>query len=290
MVRLLVVGGLDPSGAGVDADRTALEGTGVEALVVVTARTKQDDRGVHDVGALDPDAWLKEALAHVERGVDAVKLGLLPGADHVRAATRLARAVHARDPSTAVVVDPVIAASSGTRFLDDDAVEALRGELFGEDVIVTPNVPEAAELARMPFETVARSHSARLDSAQFLIGLGARAVIVKGGHARARSRGAEQRLARPGDKGAARPGKQGHARGGEGDPALGETVSDLVLERDRAPTTIEHARVVGGKIRGSGCRYATRLAARLAQSWTLEKAAKDASEHVSAAIARACGR
>lgn len=282
MVRLLVVGGLDPSGAGVDADRTALEGTGVEALVVVTARTKQDDRGVHDVGALDPDAWLKEALAHVERGVDAVKLGLLPGADHVRAATRLARAVHARNPHTAVVVDPVIAASSGTRFLDDEAVEALRGELFGEDVIVTPNVPEAAELARFSFETVARSLSARLDSAQFLIGLGARAVIVKGGHARARSRGAEHGLSRPGER--------GHARGSEREHAGGDTVSDLVLERDRAPTTIEHPRVVGGKIRGSGCRYATRLAARLAQSWTLEKAAKDASEHVSAAIARACGR
>jgi hydroxymethylpyrimidine/phosphomethylpyrimidine kinase len=283
MVRVLVVGGLDPSGAGVDADRAALEGLDVDALVVVTARTKQDDRGVHDVGALEPDAWLKEALAHVERGVDAVKFGLLPGADHVRAATRLARAVHERRPDIAVVVDPVIAASSGTRFLDENAVEALRGELFGEDVIVTPNVPEAAELARLSSETVARSLTARLDSAHFLLGLGARAVIVKGGHAQARTAATGRPFARQGEHG--QQGEQGHARTEEP-----ETVSDLVLERDRAPVTLSHARVVGGKVRGSGCRYATRLAARLAQSWTLEEAAKDASEHVFDAIARACRR
>jgi hydroxymethylpyrimidine/phosphomethylpyrimidine kinase len=92
---------------------------------------------------------------------------------------------------------------------------------------------------------------ARLDAAEMLIGLGARAVIVKGGH-------------------------------GTEDP-----VRDLVLERDRPPALVEHARIAGGKIRGSGCRYATRVAARLAQSWTLEDAARDAAAHVSAAIAAA---
>jgi hydroxymethylpyrimidine/phosphomethylpyrimidine kinase len=177
----------------------------------------------------------------------------------VHAATLLARAARKRRPGIVIVLDPVIAASSGSRFLDDDTVELLRGELLGEDVIVTPNVAEAAELAQMPAARLARSSSAqsfaaRLDCAQFLIGLGARAVIVKGGH-------------------------------GVEDPVL-----DLVLERDRDPAHIEHARIQGGKIRGSGCRYATRLAARMAQSWTLEMAAKDASEHVSAAIARACRR
>lgn len=281
MTRVLVVGGHDPSGAGVDADRAALADLDVEVLVVVTAHTDQDDRGVRSIGAVDARAWLDEALAHVERGVEAIKLGLLPGVEHVRAAARLARAARqarsALDARTArlrrgtdsaraprpsgipeldsaqfpIVLDPVIRASSGARFLDADAVESLRGELVGEDVIVTPNVDELAELARMPAARLAASTSGRSQAAEMLLGLGARAVVAKGGH------------------------------------GLEDPVRDLVLERDAKVVTIEHARVEGGKIRGSGCRFATRLAARMGQSWPLEKAAKDASDHVSAAIARA---
>jgi hydroxymethylpyrimidine/phosphomethylpyrimidine kinase len=275
MKRVLVVGGHDPSGAGVDADREALSDLDVEVLVVVTAHTDQDERGVRSIGAVDARKWLEEALAHVERGVDAIKFGLLPGIDHVRAAARLARTARATHAARAaqlaraerpskvheldsavfpIVLDPVISASSGSRFLDADAVESMRGELVAEDVIVTPNVAELAELARVPAARIARSISERTQAAWMLLGLGARAVIAKGGH------------------------------------GLEDPVRDLVLERDREVVRIEHARIEGGKIRGSGCRFASRVAARLGESWTLERAAKDASEHVSAAIARACRR
>ncbi len=283
MKRVLVVGGHDPSGAGVDADREALADLDVEVLAIVTAHTDQDARGVRSIGAVDANKWLDEALAHVGRGVDAIKFGLLPGVEHVRAAVRLARAAHAAHAAQAtqatqatqaalappqvarpgsvhkldsaafpIVLDPVISASSGSRFLDADAVEALRGELVGEDVIVTPNIAELAELARVPTAQLASSISERTQAARMLLGLGARAVVAKGGH------------------------------------GLEDPVRDLVVERDRDVVRIEHARVAGGKIRGSGCRFASRLAARMGESWSLEKAAKDASEHVSAAIARTC--
>jgi hydroxymethylpyrimidine/phosphomethylpyrimidine kinase len=275
MTRVLVVGGHDPSGAGVDADRAALSDLDVEVLVVVTAHTDQDDHGVRSIGAVDARTWLAEALAHVQhgtddRGVDAIKLGLLPGVEHVRAAVRLARAaraahsehspgvgrsamMHELDSAVfSIVLDPVIRASSGARFLDANAVEAMRGELIGEDVIVTPNIDELAELARVPAALLAASITARTHAAEMLLGLGARAVIAKGGH------------------------------------GLEDPVRDLVIERNGRVVTIEHARVVGGKIRGSGCRFAARLAGRMGESWPLEKAAKDASDHVSAAIERAC--
>lgn len=243
--RVLVVAGHDPSGAGVDADRDALRAHAVETLVVETARTDQDDRGVRSVGARDPELWSLEARACACRGVAALKLGLLPGAAHVARAAELVASLR----GAPVVLDPVIAASSGARFLDAAAVEALRGELLGLDVVVTPNLPEAAELARVPPRTLERDLAARVDVARLLLGLGVRAVVLKGGH------------------------------GGE-DP-----VRDLVLERDAPPVWLAHPRTAGGKLRGSGCRFASHLAGSLALGIPLVAAARAAGEHVATRIA-----
>lgn len=246
--RVLVVAGHDPSGAGVDADRDALGAHAVEVLVVETARTDQDDRGVRAVGARDPAVWSSEARVHIRRGIAGLKFGLLPGAEHVARAAALVAGLR-RASSAPVVVDPVIAASSGARFLDDAAVEALRGELLGLDVVVTPNLPEAAELARVPLRTLEHDLAARVDVARLLLGLGARAVVLKGGH------GAE-------------------------DP-----VRDLVLAAGEAPVWLAHPRTAGGTLRGSGCRFASHLAGSLALGIPLAAAARAAGERVAARIA-----
>jgi hypothetical protein len=68
-LRILIVGGLDPSGAGVDADRDALRDLPVEAIVVVTARTDQDDRELRTIGPREPDVWRREALEAAGEGV-----------------------------------------------------------------------------------------------------------------------------------------------------------------------------------------------------------------------------
>lgn len=248
--RVLVVAGRDPSGAGIDADRGALEGLSVEALFVVTAFTDQDASGVRSIGAVDARRWLDEALAHVERGVDAVKFGLLPGADHVSAATCLVNAARARH-SIPCVVDPVLAASSGGRFIDARGVEALRTELFRAGVIATPNLLEAAELARVSAESILEPTGARLAVATRLMDMGLEALVLKAGH-------------------------------GREDPAR-----DLVIAAGRAPTWLTHTRIVGGNVRGSGCRFASQLAARLVLAETLESAARAAAAHVVEAIARA---
>lgn len=248
MPRILVVAGRDPSGAGLDADRDALAGLAIEGLFVATAETDQDAAGVRSIGARDPAVWLAEARLAARAGIGAVKFGLLPGADAIESAARLVvelrRAGHVH-----VVLDPVIAASSGTRFLDALEVEVLRGALLGLDVIVTPNLFEAAELARVPVRGLESNLAARIEVAQLLIGLGAAAVVLKGGH-------------------------------GREDP-----VQDLVLEAGRAPVWFGHRRTPGGKLRGSGCRFATRLAAELALGRPLTAAARAAGEFVAARIA-----
>jgi hydroxymethylpyrimidine/phosphomethylpyrimidine kinase len=244
--RVLVVAGRDPSGAGVDADRDALSSLALSADFVVTAETDQDDRGVRSMGARDPAQWGSEADERAARGISALKLGLLPGTAHVARAARLV----ARLPGgTHVVLDPVIAASSGARFLDTAGVEALRGELLGAGVIVTPNLPEAAELARVPLAELARDPAARIDAARVLLGLGAAGVVLKGGH--------------------------GHEN----------PVRDLVLVPGFRPVWSEHPRTPGGGIRGSGCRFASRLAGELALGTPLDRAAQAAGEFVAGRIA-----
>lgn len=247
---LLVVAGHDPSGAGVDADRDAARGLDVELATVVTANTDQDARGVRSIGARDPRTWTREAFTFVLRELGAAKLGLLPGAEHVRAARDLARALRERHgASFPIVVDPVIAASSGGRFLDRDGVAALKRELLPEHVVLTPNLAELAELANLDARELERSLDLRLRGARELLSLGASAVLVKGGH-------------------------------GREDP-----VRDLVARADGRFEWLLHPRVAGGKVRGSGCRYATRVAAHSALGTPLETAAELAARHVTELVA-----
>lgn len=249
---LLVVAGHDPSGAGIDADRDAARELPFEFAGVITADTQQDASGVRSIGARAPRRWLLEAFTHVLRDVRAVKFGLLPGAEHVRAACDLVRALRERHGAELpVVVDPVLAASSGGRFLDADGVRALKRELLPLRVVLTPNLDELAELTGRDGRELVRALEPRLAAARDLLALGAAAVIAKGGH------GAE-------------------------DP-----VRDLVARADGRFQWHLHPRVKGGKIRGSGCRYASRLAARLGQGWTLETAAEEAATYVATRIAAA---
>jgi hydroxymethylpyrimidine/phosphomethylpyrimidine kinase len=252
--HLLVVAGHDPSGAGVEADREAAASLDVHAHTIITARTEQDDHGVYAVGARPAGAWFGEALTalHVQPAPGALKLGLLPGVEHVRCAVELARA--AREAALPVVVDPVISASSGRRFLFAGAVHVLAHELCAEPVIVTPNLPEAAELTDMPLGTLVESEAARIDAARRLLDLGCGAVVLKGGH------------------------------------GLGDTVVDLLVRRDQDPVQLVRPRVPGGGIRGSGCRFASCLAASLALGEPLEEATRGAGAWVGERIAQAAPR
>ncbi len=238
--RILVVAGHDPSGgAGVDADRAAAAHFGVEAECVVTAWTDQDGERVRSVeprAALD---WLEEARYALAAPIGALKSGLLPNAAAVRALATLIGELP-REHSVPVVVDPVLAASGGEPFLDDEGIEAMFAELLPRGVILTPNLPEAARLAGLDLAPLQERSEAREAAARTLLARGARALVVKGGH------------------------------------AADALVRDLVLERDREPVWLEHARIPGARLHGSGCRFATALAAQLALGTELARATEAA--------------
>lgn len=248
--RILVVAGHDPSyrgpgdGAGVAADREAAARFGVEAVCVVTAWTDQGQGQVRAIGGRPAAEWSAEAherLVGEPFPFGALKSGLLPDAASVRALAALCeRFAVARRP---VVVDPVLAASGGEPFLDDEGLEALRAEVLPRGVVLTPNLVELARLTGVALEVVAHDRAARVEAAGALLALGTRAVLVKAGHG-----------AGPAD--------------------------DLLVETGRPPRWFPRPRVPGAALHGSGCRHASALAAQLALGTRLESAALGAARYL----------
>ncbi len=243
--RVLVIAGSDSSGgAGVDADREACIACGVEPLEVVTAWTEQDDGGVRSLGVVEPSVWLAQARRALE-DISALKFGLLPGLDALRAAAELVAELRGGgSPDRPIVLDPILASSSGHSFLDTEAREALLELLLPHGLIWTPNLPEAAQLTDRDPAALVGDVAERVVAARELLARGARAVVLKGGH------------------------------GGE-DPVL-----DLVIEERGEPAWLDHERIPGAGIRGSGCRFASALTAYLASGAGLELAATQAGGYV----------
>ena len=170
--RLLVLGGLDPTGAaGVVADLAVAHRHGVETAAVITALTSQDERGLRHLVPTDP-VLLREQLADALAGspVRAIKTGLLPDS-----ATIEAVAAALADVSCPVVVDPVLAVSAGGWRMDKGAQETLRTSLLPLATLVTPNDEELRALAPEAEDTEV--------PARALLGKeGAEHVLLTGGH------------------------------------------------------------------------------------------------------------
>lgn len=238
MNTVLVIAGLDSSGAaGVVRDLYTLAHFGTAAACALTAVTAQSDAAVLAVQALPPQlvqAQIESALA--SRAIGAIKIGMLADGA-VAAAVSAALPPRTQLP---VVLDPVLAASSGARLLDAAGERVLRTQLLARATLLTPNIPEAAAL----LDTApARSVTEQLRQAQALRALGPEAVLIKGGH-------------------------------GEGNEAV-----DVLVRAGGAPREFRAARHVRG-MRGSGCTLASGIAAALAAGVELGEACTRARAYV----------
>jgi len=172
---LTIAGSDSGGGAGIQADLKSFHALGVFGTSAVTALTAQSTRGVHGVHAAPPAfvaAQIDAVLGDI--GADAVKTGMLATAALVSVVAERLRSHAVR----ALVVDPVMVAKGGARLLDDDAIEAVRKDLLPLAALVTPNAPEAEALTGIAVHDAASMREA----ARALLGMGARAVLVKGGH------------------------------------------------------------------------------------------------------------
>ena len=176
MRTALSIAGSDSSGgAGIQADIKTMSANGVYAMTAVTALTAQNTTGVTDILDSTP-AFLSAQLDAVFTDIfpDAVKIGMVSSAELISVIAQKLRQYGARH----IVVDPVMVATSGSRLLREDAVEALKMELLPLAEVATPNIPEAEILADMPIRTPADMEAAaRKISEQYGC-----AVLCKGGH------------------------------------------------------------------------------------------------------------
>ena len=174
--RALTIAGSDSGGgAGIQADLKTFAVLGVWGMSAVTSITVQNTQGVSGVSDVPAEvvAAQIEAVAG-DIGVDAAKTGMLSSAEIVEA---VAGAVE-RAGIVKLVVDPVFVSKHGHPLLHPDAVEALRSRIVPLAAVVTPNLPEAAGLAGIDVSSPADMERA----AEAILKLGARAVLVKGGH------------------------------------------------------------------------------------------------------------
>jgi len=174
--RALSIAGSDSGGgAGIQADLKTFGALGVFGMTAITAVTVQNTLGVFGYEALSPKIVGDQIRAVVtDIGVDAAKTGMLASAPIVEA---VAGAVSETQVPN-LVVDPVFMSKHGHSLLAEDAVGALRDEILPLATLVTPNLPEAIGL--VGFEVSSRDLME--DAAEAILALGARAVLVKGGH------------------------------------------------------------------------------------------------------------
>jgi hydroxymethylpyrimidine/phosphomethylpyrimidine kinase len=241
--RVLVIAGSDSSGgAGITRDISTLTELGTGALCAITAITAQTDAQVqlvHPLPATLVEAQIRAALA-VGR-IGAIKIGMLGSAANI--AVVCDSLAHGGAP---LVLDPVLTATSGGLLLESGGREPLRSRLLPLATVITPNIPEAAALLGAP---LARSRDELVAQGEALLALGARAVLLKGGH----------------DE--------------------GRDCVDLLFTNTTSPQEFRAPRSANTR-RGSGCALATAIAAGLAAGLELPEACARAKDYIGAFFQR----
>jgi hydroxymethylpyrimidine/phosphomethylpyrimidine kinase len=175
-VALTIAGSDSGGGAGIQADLKTFAVLGVHGTSAITAITVQNTVGVYDFLELPGQLIQAQINAVVEDiGVQSAKTGMLASPEIIEAVANSIMQHGLRN----LVVDPVMVAKGGAKLLRDDAVGALRKLLLPLAAVVTPNLPEAEVLLGRRISTLPERRQAARD----LVALGARAAVVKGGHA-----------------------------------------------------------------------------------------------------------
>ena len=173
---LLTIAGFDPScGAGVVADLKTFAAHGCYGLAAITSMTVQNTQGVEAVHNT-PSAELREQLEVLAKDIEiaAVKIGMLGNRGNAVAVGEFLDA----HKFAVVVHDPVMKSSSNSELLDQGGVKYLSTELLKRSTVITPNIPEAELLTGLTITDVSSMEAA----ARKIVEMGAKAVIVKGGH------------------------------------------------------------------------------------------------------------
>jgi hydroxymethylpyrimidine/phosphomethylpyrimidine kinase len=237
---LLTIAGFDPScGAGTAADLKVFAAHGCYGIAAITSLTVQNTQGVTDVQNT-PSATLRAQLDSLanDSEIAAVKIGMLGNRGN---AAVVAEFLDARKYAN-VVHDPVMKSSSGRELLDAAGIKFVVTELLKRSTVITPNIPEAEILAGLTIKDIGDMEAA----AKKIVEMGARAVIVKGGH-------------------------------------MDHRAVDVLFDGNEI-VSLAGERVREESLHGTGCAFASAIAAQLAEGRPLREAAMLAKAYVTKAI------
>lgn len=244
--RVLTIAGSDPSGgAGIQADIKTITMLGGYASAAITALTVQNTQAVYSVHPCDPQLVYDQIITVLsDIGADAIKTGMLGDAMTIKAVD-LALTDNGYDG--ALVVDPVMIATSGSKLLADDAITLMRNIMVPRSTVLTPNIPEAEVLTghkindRQDMEIAGHQ----------ILDLGAEAVLMKGGHLE------------------------------------GDKVIDILMIRQGVQAVFERPKIATKQTHGTGCTLASAVATGLAKGMALNDAVEQAVNFVDQAIKKA---
>lgn len=239
-IPTLTIAGSDSSGgAGVQADLKTMSALGCYAMSVITAVTAQNTQGVLGVQPVSAEMVALQLQAVLEDIPPlAMKTGMLFDATIIET---VATALGQLD--IPLVVDPVMVATSGDRLLSEEAEEVLKQRLLPLSTLITPNLMEAEVLSGVKID----SQSALYEAGQYLLALGTKAVLIKGGH-------------------------------------TADTEATDYLFTDKGVTTFSKSRIDTMNTHGTGCTLSAAITAYIARGLSLEKAIEQGKEYLSEAL------
>ncbi|MDQ2080275.1 bifunctional hydroxymethylpyrimidine kinase/phosphomethylpyrimidine kinase [Xanthobacteraceae bacterium Astr-EGSB] len=243
-IAVTIAGSDSSGGAGIQADLKTFSALGVYGASVIAALTAQNTKGVTGIHDVPPDFVAAQMDAvFSDLAVGAVKIGMLS----TPAVIETVAAGLKRFRQDKVVLDPVMVAESGDRLIAPEAVAVLKRDLMPCALLITPNLPEAAALLDT---SIAVNEAEMRLQAERLLGMGVKAVLMKGGH----------------------------GKGPESADFFADGTHMIRLTATRVETRNTH---------GTGCTISSAIAAGLAKGRDLETAVREAKAYITAAIGAA---
>lgn len=241
IAKALTIAGSDSGGgAGIQADLKTFQERTVFGMSAITAITAQNTTGVQGVYPLPLDAIASQIDSVVtDLRPSAIKTGMLFSAEIIEL---VANKIEEHDLKN-IVVDPVMIAKGGASLLQQSAVNMLKKKLLPLCEVITPNIPEAEELTGMKLQTM----EDRKKAASYLYDLGARHIVIKGGHSETNE------------------------------------LIDLLYDGEKFVEFV-NGRIATKHTHGTGCTFSACIAAELAKGASVVQAVETASEFVHAAI------
>ena len=179
--KILIIAGSDSSGgAGIQADIKTITSLGSYAMTAITAVTSQNTTGVKSIVGIDPKEISKQILFTCKDiKPDAIKIGMLHSEQVIKSVINSLKFVIV----SKIILDPVMIAKGGARLINNKAINIIKKKLIKKVSLITPNIPEAEVLADIEIKNT----KDMIQAAQILLSMGAKNVLIKGGHLKSRT-------------------------------------------------------------------------------------------------------